>query len=88
MKMNSHNSEWFKTSAQQTDPVTAKSHQLSAKSKALIQMWTYSEMIKYSSYKSVSWYRYTGNVPMIAQSIWCYLRHHAVPVQAVFNLTH
>ncbi len=93
-----HSSERFRTSAQQTHPVTAKSYQLSRKSNALIQMWAYSEIMKCSSYKCVSWYWYTGNSPHRNPRCECIsndstvhvvlLRHHGVPVHAVFNITY
>lgn len=93
-----HSSEQFRTSAQQTDPVTAKSHQFSATSKALIQRRTYSEMIKCSSYRCVCWHRYTGDLSLgnsrcqhISDDSTVHvmlLRHHADSVHVVFSLTY
>lgn len=75
-----YSSEWFKTSVQQTDPVTAKSHQLPAKSKGInpdvdtvkLSSDLHTSVSAGTSTLGIFHLRILGVVPMIAQSMWCY----------------
>lgn len=97
IKMNPITVSFHGSEPQHSKQIQELQSQLSAKSKALIQTRTYSEMIKCSSDECVSWHWHAGNFPQgnprcqyISDDSTVHvvlLRHHAVPVHAVLSVT-